>query len=267
MTAVSSSSAAGSFLAMQLTDLADDALRSVYAWPDAANARVADARWVRANFVATVDGAATRRGTSADLGGPGDLRVLETLRELADVVLVGARTITREGYGRIQVPREAAARRRAAGLTPHPRTAVISRTLSSLPPDAHLLADSPAVDTEPPLVYTTTAAPRDRVAAVAASGAEIVEVADGDPELPAVLADLAGRGRRHILTEGGPSLFAALIAHGLVDELCLTVTPALAGPGAPRIVGTGDESGSLTPLHLASVLRDGSELYTRWMRS
>lgn len=267
MTTVSSSDAADSFMEAQLADLTDEALRSAYAWPDASDAPDADARRVRANFVATVDGAATHRGTSDELGGPGDLRVLEMLRELADVVLVGARTITREGYGRIQVPTKAAARRRAAGFASHPRTAVISRTLSSLPPDAHLLTAPPPAGTEPPLVYTTAAAPRERTAAVAASGAEIIEIPDGDAELPAVLADLTDRGLRRILTEGGPSLFAALLARGLVDELCLTVMPALAGPGAPRIVGDGTEPGNLTQLHLASVLRDDSELYTRWVRS
>ena len=264
MSTVSWSCGAGWFMVAQLRDLGDEALGSVYGWPVGSEG---DARRVRANFGATVDGAATHRGTSDDLGGPGDLRVLETLRELADVVLVGARTITREGYGRIQVPTKAATRRRAAGFASHPRTAVISRTLSSLPPDAHLLAAPPSAGTEPPLVYTTAAAPRERPAAVAASGAEIVEVPDGDAELPAVLADLTGRGLRRILTEGGPSLFAALLAHGLVDELCLTVTPGPPAPGAPRTGGAGPAPAILPRLHLPSGRRDDSELYTRWVRS
>ena len=35
--------------------------------------------------------------------------------------------------------------------------------------------------------------------------------------------------------EGGPTLFADLIAAGLVDQLCLTVAPLLAGAGAVRV--------------------------------
>lgn len=45
--------------------------------------------------------------------------------------------------------------------------------------------------------------------------------------------------RRHagaqILCEGGPHIFGALAAMDAIDELCLTVGPVLAGPGAGRI--------------------------------
>ena len=46
---------------------------------------------------------------------------------------------------------------------------------------------------------------------------------------------LRGRGLAQILCEGGPRLFGSLIAADEVDEVCLTVSPLLAGPGAGRI--------------------------------
>ena len=65
-----------------------------------------------------------------------------------------------------------------------------------------------------------------------------------------------------ILCEGGPNLFASLIGAGLVDELCLTLSPILAGPGPGRI-----ESGPLhpvVPLALAGLLEEDGALFTRY---
>ena len=36
-----------------------------------------------------------------------------------------------------------------------------------------------------------------------------------------------------MLAEGGPRLLAQLVEAGLLDELCLTIGPLMAGPGAP----------------------------------
>ena len=55
---------------------------------------------VRLNFVASADGAATVAGLSGGLASPGDRALFQTLRSLADVILVGAGTVRAEGTGR-----------------------------------------------------------------------------------------------------------------------------------------------------------------------
>jgi riboflavin biosynthesis pyrimidine reductase len=50
------------------------------------------------------------------------------------------------------------------------------------------------------------------------------------------IALLHERGLGQILCEGGPQLFGALTKEDLVDELCLTISPLLVGPGSDRIV-------------------------------
>lgn len=54
-------------------------------------------------------------------------------------------------------------------------------------------------------------------------------------DLAAGLGELHRRGHRQLLCEGGPYLFGALTTDDLVDEVCLTVSPLLAGAGAGRI--------------------------------
>ncbi|OHX03506.1 hypothetical protein BFV98_11150 [Micromonospora sp. WMMB235] len=68
----------------------------------------------------------------------------------------------------------------------------------------------------------------------------------GQVDLVAGLAELRRRGLGQLLCEGGPHLFGALTAADLVDELCLTVAPLLAGAGPGRITA-GDAS---VPRHL-----------------
>ena len=65
-------------------------------------------------------------------------------------------------------------------------------------------------------------------------GGELVQVATHDPAQ--VLAVLHARGVRHVLVEGGPTLAAAFVAAGLVDEVHAYVAPVLLGAG-PAAVG------------------------------
>lgn len=210
----------------------DDAeIERLYAYPDLSRP------WVRATFVATIDGAAhAADGRSGSLGGDIDTRVFGTLRSLADVVVVGAGTARTEGYGPAAVP-----------------IAVVSRSL-----------DLPAALLVPgQLVITTADAPPGELERLRGT-VDVIAVGEGRIDWPAVLDELAGRGWHRVLCEGGPSLLGELVEHDLVDELCLTIAPVLAAGDAPRIAhGPGAVDRPMTLGH-AVVVDD--VLLTRWVR-
>lgn len=58
-------------------------------------------------------------------------------------------------------------------------------------------------------------------------------------EPAAALAVLFERGRRHILLEGGPTLAAAFLAAGVVDEVVAYVAPVLLGAGPAAVADLG----------------------------
>jgi riboflavin biosynthesis pyrimidine reductase len=66
-----------------------------------------------------------------------------------------------------------------------------------------------------------------------------------------------------VLTEGGLHLLGELAARGLLDELCLTISPLLAGPGPGRIV-EGETFPEGLPLTLGHLLEDESFLLARY---
>nr|WP_228045920.1 dihydrofolate reductase family protein [Saccharopolyspora sp. HNM0983] len=226
-----------------------------YAFPDALQRP-----WVRVNFVSSLDGAVSVHGRSQGLSSADDRTVLALIRDLADVVLVGAGTAMTEGYRGIKHTEVRADRRRRNGLSDVPPIALVTPN-GSLPPDSPLLTDTLV----PPIVLTTEAAPAQRRAELADAGADVVLAGDAELDLPAALAALRARGLNRIACEGGPQLFGSLLRADLVDELCLTVSPLLAGGGAGRIAaGTGAEPPR--DLELRSVLRSGSMLLLRYVR-
>ncbi|MFD7433248.1 pyrimidine reductase family protein [Streptomyces sp. NPDC059861] len=239
-------------------DLAE--LAETYAYPEPpAGEPVA---WLRANMVSTLDGAAQHDGKSQPISNATDMRIFGTLRALADVVMVGAQTVRLEGYRPARVRAEFTAAREAAGQEPVPAIAVVSASLDldfSLP-----LFTSPVV---PTLILTGAAAAPERVAAAEKAGARVVVAGDGVGVEPArAVRALAGLGHTRLLTEGGPRLLGQLVAAGVLDELCLTVSPMLSAGGAQRIAG-----GPAVPVpqrfELASLLEEAGFLFTRYRRS
>jgi riboflavin biosynthesis pyrimidine reductase len=87
----------------------------------------------------------------------------------------------------------------------------------------------------PPIVVTVAEAPA-RERKKAADLADVVIAGERDVDLAAALAALAERGYARVLAEGGPTLNGQLAAAGLLDELCLTVSPLLAGGEAKRVL-------------------------------
>ena len=227
-----------------------DELATLYAHPVGTDRAGAPRPWVRLNFVSTVDGSVTGAdGVSGGLGGEADHDAYAAMRDACDVVLVGAGTARDEGYGPITSASVDTERRRAAGLDPVPALAVVS---SRLDVPASLLTGGT-------VVVTTT-----RAASQTGLDAELVAAGDEQIDWPVVLAAFAARGWHRVLCEGGPHLAGALVAADLVDEVCLTVAPQLAGGAGPRL--TSGAPAVDRGLRLAHVVVAGEVLLTRWLR-
>jgi riboflavin biosynthesis pyrimidine reductase len=176
-----------------------------------------------------------------------------------DALLVGAGTLRHETYGPVRLSQERRAWREASGLPAYPVLVIVSGRLE-LDPQAPVLAQAPVR----PIVVTCADAPADRIARLS-SVADVVACGDEHVDLPAVLAALHRRGLTELLSEGGPMLFGSLTGAGLVDEVCLTVSPLLAGPGAGRI--TAGLAATAQGLHLAHALLEDGVLLLRYVRS
>jgi hypothetical protein len=92
-----------------------------------------------------------------------------------------------------------------------------------------------------------------------------VVVPSRSDDLASQIDELRVRGCRRILCEGGPTLFGALLAAGLVDELFLTVSPFLAGRGLSLVEGVELLPNRRVAGTLAGVRRHGSHLFLRYL--
>jgi riboflavin biosynthesis pyrimidine reductase len=245
------------------------ALGAVYAYPDG--------QWVRANMVASVDGAIAVEGKSGGLSGAADRLLFWVLRSLADVILVGAGTARAENYGTVN-PTDLWPQLRA-GQTTVPPIAVISGQLDldfggrlfAYGDAASGTAAGPAPGQSRTIVLTTSAAPGDRLKD-AARVADVITAGERQVAAAAAIEALSAMGYRRILVEGGPGLLGQLIAAKLLDEVCLTISPALEGghsTGRVTRAPAGDDAGAdgLTGLTLASLIEDDSFLLSRYVRS
>ncbi len=197
--------------------------------------RVGGRPWVLANMVAGLDGSTAVAGRVGPLTDPVDQELFRALRSVADVVLVGAETVRREGYGPVS-----------------PRLAVVTRSLD-------LDWAKPVFDGA--LVVTCSASDPARRAA-AARVAEVVVAGDERVDVGAALHLL---GADVVLTEGGPSLLGELVADDLLDELCLTLAPVLGGDPLP--VAVVPAGAGLRTLRLGHALRHDDTLFLRYERA
>jgi riboflavin biosynthesis pyrimidine reductase len=227
------------------SDLDDGALVEAY--------RLPAGRSLRVDFVASLDGSVTVEGRSGGLGSPGDRRVFRTLRALADVVLVGHGTAAAEGYRPVLADSAVGRLRAATGRPASAPVAVVSRRASLAPGDRLAVPST--------ILVTCAAADAGRRTALAAAGVDVLVCGDDDVDLPAALDALADRGLEQVLCEGGPALLSAALATGVVDELDLTVAPALVG-GPDRLL-TGALPDVVRP-RLLQVLEEDGVLFTRY---
>ena len=203
-------------------------------------------RWLRANFVATLDGAASGPDHhSGSINTEADHVVFDLLRRMTDVVLVGAGTVRAEGYPSLRADDPA-----APPLVVVSHSGQLPVSVADGPPGSVLLvtrsgADGHALDASRELI-----------------GEEFVLTAGSeDVDLVKMRNMLEDKGFRQILCEGGPGLLGSLLRAGVVDELDLTWSPLIVGGKHPTIVGGPEVNLPASP---ALLLEENGTILGRW---
>lgn len=163
-------------------------------------------------LAATLDGrSAATDGTSRWISSTAARRDAHRLRAIVDTILVGTNTVATDD------PLLTVRDRRGRPAERQPLRAVMG--LRDLPAASRILG----------------------------ADAETLHLRTRDPR--EALATLHGRERRHVLLEGGPTLAAAFLRAGCVDEIVAYVAPVLlgAGPASVADLGITTIAGALRP--------------------
>jgi riboflavin-specific deaminase-like protein len=214
--------------------------------------------YVVANMVATVDGRASLGGRTREISSDADRELFHALREQVDAVMAGTATIGIERYGRLIRDEARVARRIARDMAAQPLAVTASRSLE-LPADAPLFEDP-----ESCVVVLATHAGE-----VPARGAEVIvePVVGGDERTIDFVAGLEllreRYGVRTLLLEGGPTLLAAMLEAGAVDELFLAQAPVIADGTEPSLVEGGPLREPIA-VRLLGLLKHGEYMFARY---
>jgi riboflavin biosynthesis pyrimidine reductase len=212
--------------------------------------------FVGVNMVTSIDGRAQLSGRAEGLSGRADRRLLLLLRLPYDAVGSGVGTLRADDFYS-HLPADLAARRVTAGRPPQPTAVVIAGT-GSVPTDRRWFGHE-----DQPRILVVGGGP----AFGEPPGTEVLTAPTERPEPEWVLAQLAERGIRSLLLEGGPTTNAAFLAAGAFDELYWTIGARLLGTDAlPMIAPIPNSPRADAPreAQLVSVHRSGDELFLRY---
>ncbi|MFF2807040.1 RibD family protein [Streptomyces sp. NPDC058000] len=192
------------------------------------------------------------------LSNPDDFDRVDAVRADYDAILVGATTVRRDNPRLLIGSPTRRAHRLAQGRPEHPTK--ITLTTKGL---------------DPSLAFFTTAG--DKIVycpqpALPTLEKELADVADvtaaGDPlDLALILDDLADRGIRTLMVEGGGTILTQFLTQDLVDEIHLAIAPFFVGEAAaPRFVGRGTFPQNATHrMHVAEVRQIGDVALVRYL--
>jgi len=235
---------------------------SVSPLPDTAaglDAYYADApAGVRANMVQSIDGAGAFHGRTKAITDPADQLLLKHLRGHSDAVLVGGATVQAEKYGPVRLDDDVRRQRTEAGYAATPPLVVVTAR-AMLPKDLRIFDPD-----EPRPIIATLATAREQAEQLS-DVADVLIVGEDDLDARRLVKALHERGLPRVLCEGGPFLLSQLIEADLIDDMCLTVSPYLAGsqPTTPQPPSAREQP---TQLRLRHVLSHHDLLYLRYSR-
>lgn len=202
---------------------------------------------------------ATRTGHSRWITGDSARRLGHWLRASHDAILVGSETALAD---------DPELTCRLPGLGDLSPVRIVADGRLRLDPRSKLVLGA---RTRPLWVLTVAGAPPGRSRALAAAGAELIEVpADrsSHPDAAEIAAALAARGLTRVLIEGGGSLAASFLAAGLVDDVAWFRAPLIiGGDGRAAAAPLGVETVPAAPVFARETVTalgaDVMELYSR----
>jgi riboflavin biosynthesis pyrimidine reductase len=231
-------------------------------------------RCIFANFVSSIDGVVAlgpehpQSGSAISGRNLGDRFVMGLLRACADAVLIGAGTLRATPNHRWTAEHiyPAAAEdfgdlRRRLGRSERPLLIVVTAR-------GDLDADHSGLHEGALIITTDVGAERLR----GRIQPNVALRSLGDVErlpIEAVMDVLRSEGHEVVLTEGGPTLIGQILAAGLLDELFLTVSPAVFGrsSAAPKeglVEGVSFSPSNPVRFNLLSVRSHGAHLFLRY---
>ncbi len=194
------------------------------------------------------------------LSGADDLDRVDGERAGCDAIMVGAGTLRRDNPRLLIKSPQRRAGRLARGLPEHPARVTLTAS-GDLDRGAAFFTGPPAQR----LVYC----PDPLVPALGSMLNGLAQVTGaGQPAgLGAALEDLARRGVRRLMVEGGAGLLRQFLAGGLADELALAVAPFFVGAAAaPRFAAPAAyPHGPGHPMALTEVKRLGGVVLLRYL--
>lgn len=197
-----------------------------------------DRPWCSLCMVASIDGSIVFEGGSSGLSSRNDFGVLVRLRQVADVVVVGAGTVRAEGYG--------------APSKPGQRVGVVTAT-GNVDPSSPLFEDGAG------FVVTTDDATVDPALDVVRVGSEV------DPGRLLQRLDEVCEPPRVVQVEGGARLNGTFLGADLIDEIDVNTSPLAVGGDGPRLaVGGADVAHRFELAQLA--VDEDSFVFARWRR-
>jgi 2,5-diamino-6-(ribosylamino)-4(3H)-pyrimidinone 5'-phosphate reductase len=221
-----------------------------------------DRPFVYINMAATADGKITSAAREYPrFATPADRARMDRLRAEADAIVVGAGTM-RADNPKLHV-REEDARRYRESLGKSAGLVRVLLTVSGRIDDGSRFFDD--VDGGDRVVATVDECPESLVASLALR-AEVWKLGRGRVDLSELLRRLGERDVERVLVEGGGELNWDFVLAGLVDELYVTIAPALlGGREAPTLLeGEGFLMDDRVRLRLIEVDREGDELFCRY---
>lgn len=212
-------------------------LRALYARPVTTMTQP----YVRINAISSLDGGCSINGLSGELGNTNDQQIFSILRQLSDVIVVGAATAIAENYQPVPAPQQ---------------LVIVSRSLN-FPANHPCLSGA--------LVATCSDAPAKQRQKLLARGIAVKNFGD----VSVIAKNLVNYfpPTAQLLVEGGPQINALFHDQQLIDEIALTTSPKVLGGNSSRIF-TNVTPQDYSRFHCAHILCDDENyLFTRWQRA